>query len=145
MEIEKDERIYFAGLGLLLLWDFLQVGMTWENDVLLAFSAANVFITVSGIAATAWDIRQVRSTWMLWYVIPLSLLTFAGLQKHGEISNDVLAMAHAAPLPLPLDGKSGDYVDAFYGHYASLIAAPIIWLLAVASELVRKLRAREAP
>lgn len=114
--------IYFGLIIISLLYDLIQLVVSWYTNGILFFASFMVlFITlILGIAQLK-DADSLQLKLMLLYIIPVGILAFGNVAGLEEIKNHSLQLAMLPPLPFSLPGVSSDYESAAENHYISML------------------------
>lgn len=108
------------------MWSANQV-LFWTSVIVVVLNVANAYVqSMSG--------DDLEMKFMLWYLIPLSLLVLGSFAGYREIQNIALSQVGTS-LPPVLPGKSTDYQSAALSHFGSMLF-PL--LTAAVAKLVQK-------
>jgi hypothetical protein len=136
------------GLILSIIFDAAQLWFSEPNWVLSGISGITLFISALGLVVTVLgEDEPLELKWAVLYTFPMALLVLASVVRRDELTDKILDQHQLGfTLPHVLLGRSQDYIDAFWSHFASL-SIPIMTvatglLLAWAYQWIEHLRKR---
>ncbi|WP_222565998.1 hypothetical protein [Novilysobacter antarcticus] len=123
--MSRDERVYICGISLGILWDVVQLSVTWSNPVLRFAGIATLLITAFGWMREYYNINEIGDRWMLAYLIPAAIIFFGLVGVFYDIQNAGIRLANGNEIQRAV--PRADYAAAVISHYLSM-AIPLISL-----------------
>ncbi|MGB4117440.1 MAG: hypothetical protein WBK51_12940 [Polaromonas sp.] len=116
---------YLALMGGGLTYTVFHSIQLWNSNQLLFWIGMFVAVVnvLNGVVQSL-DPTEIHFAWLLFYLVPVGLLLLARFSGHQEFQISTAAQ-FGMTLPAVLPGKSSDYEQAAWSHYASM-AFPMI-------------------
>lgn len=106
----------------------------FTNKLLFVVDIFVLVITLAGSFLQFLDEEEFEVKWMLWYIMPTSLLVVGMLANYQDISVNALKLAHIKPAPIHIPGHAGDYENAAWSHLYMMVYPFCAKLIAVMAE-----------